>query len=143
MITTELAHALQAAGLRWDPGSGDRFVVVDPPLPEEVFTVSEMTVEVYRQQTGTIIGFNGTTEWALDSVDQQRTLWLPREAQLRELLAGAFRQLRRLGPDRWQVDIQVGDTSHSFESPDAERAYALALVYLITGERAAEADART
>ena len=136
MITTELAQILRAGGLRWEPASGDRFVVVDPPLTEDVFTVSEMTVEVHRHGSGTIIGFNGTTEWALDSVEQGRTLWLPREGQLRGLLAGSFRQLARLAADRWRVEVEISGTRHAFEAADAEQAYARALIYLITGDRA-------
>lgn len=142
MITSELAQILRTSGVRWDPMSGDRFVVVDPPLTEDIFTVSEMTVEVHRHGTGTVIGFNGTTEWALDSVEQQRTLWLPREGQLRDLLGGSFRQLRRVDPSQWQVDIEVSGRNHSFESGDVEQAYALALVFLVTGERATHDPAR-
>ncbi|MFC5272404.1 hypothetical protein [Brachybacterium sacelli] len=31
--------------------------------------------------------FNGTTEWALDSVEQHEAIWIPREDQLRTALA--------------------------------------------------------
>ena len=30
-----------------------------------------------------MLGFNGTTEWALDSLKTEQVLWLPREGQLR------------------------------------------------------------
>ena len=60
-----------------------------------MFTVSDMTIEAHRYPTGTVLGFNGTTEWALDSVAIDDALWLPREDQLRDLLRGTFRQLIR------------------------------------------------
>ena len=50
----------------------------------EVFVLSDMTIEVNHFPGGPVIGFNGTTEWALDSVDQHDALWLPGEHQLRE-----------------------------------------------------------
>lgn len=95
MITAELARALRTAGLRWTPEPGDRFTIDGGELAGDVFTVSEMTVEVHEHPGGRSFGFNGTTEWALDSVDQEETLWLPSEHQLRELLRGAFRSLER------------------------------------------------
>ena len=55
-------------------------------MDDEVFVVSDMTVEVHDFPTGKVIGFNGTTEWALDSLAQGDVVWLPREDQLRELL---------------------------------------------------------
>ena len=37
VITRELAETLAAAGLVWEPASGDRFLVPDRDLDEEVF----------------------------------------------------------------------------------------------------------
>ncbi len=107
-------------------------MVVDRDMDSEVFVLSEMTVEVQRLGNRQVIGFNGTTEWALDSVDDQDAVWLPRETQLRELLAGTFRSLHRVG-DRWQVAIEVNSEPATFSNPDAEQAYALALLHLVTG----------
>ncbi|MBK0296429.1 hypothetical protein IAE22_30675, partial [Bacillus sp. S34] len=64
-----LAAALRDAGLRWHPTTGDRFVIDKPGVDDDVYTVSEMTVERHDYPSGTVLGFNGTTEWALDSVD--------------------------------------------------------------------------
>ena len=89
MISTHLAEALRDAGLRWKPASGDRFVIPQPALAGQIFTLSEMTIEAHEYPTGTVLGFNGTTEWALDSVDKADTLWLPREDQLREQIGRA------------------------------------------------------
>jgi hypothetical protein len=136
VISVETARLLRDAGVHWQPGSGDRFVVVDRGMDNEVFVLSEMTVEVHRLGEGRkVIGFNGTTEWALDSVDDQDALWLPRENQLRELLAGTFRALRRVDGE-WQVDIEVNGEPASVRHSDTEEAYGLALLQLVTGEPA-------
>lgn len=94
-LSRELAVALRDAGLRWSPAAGDRFVIPQPELDGQVFTLSDMTIEAHEYPTGTILGFNGTTEWALDSVAKDEALWLPREDQLRELLGGTFIGLQR------------------------------------------------
>ncbi len=95
-LSRELAVALRDAGLRWAPAAGDRFVIPQPELDGQVFTLSDMTIEAHEYPTGTVLGFNGTTEWALDSVAKDEALWLPREDQLRELLAGTFVGLQRV-----------------------------------------------
>ncbi|MEP6852640.1 MAG: pilus assembly protein CpaE [bacterium] len=134
MITTDLAQRLARAGVRWDPAPGDRFVVTDPQMADDVFVISNMTVDVHRFPQGTVIGFNGTTEWALDSVEQDRTLWLPREEQLRSLLAATFRRLERAPDGDWAVAIEVNGEPTTFSHVDVEQAYAHALLYLVTGE---------
>ena len=95
MISLGLAQQLRDAGVRWNPAPGDRFVVADRDMDCDVFALSDMTIEVHDLPHGRVIGFNGTTEWALDSIEKDNTVWLPRESQLRELLAGAFRGLDR------------------------------------------------
>ncbi|WP_315551661.1 pilus assembly protein CpaE [Microbacterium aurum] len=116
MISTDLALSLRHAGLVWHPASGDRFQLDEPEFEADVFTVSEMTIEPRTYPTGTILAFNGTTEWALDSVALEDALWLPREDQLRELLRGAFRRLERLA-DTHRVDIEFAGERQSFEHP--------------------------
>ncbi|AUG29159.1 MULTISPECIES: pilus assembly protein CpaE [Microbacterium] len=130
MISTELAVALRDAGLVWRPASGDRFQLDEPEFEADVFTVSEMTIEPRQYATGAILAFNGTTEWALDSVAQTDALWLPREDQLRELLRGAFRRLERLA-DTHRVEIEFAGERHVFEHPQPEDAYALALLHIL------------
>lgn len=138
MISTELAVALRAAGLVWHPTSGDRFQLDEPEFEADIFTVSEMTIEPRDYPTGKILSFNGTTEWALDSVALEDALWLPREDQLRELLRGAFRVLRRL-PDTHAVEIvlrQAQEPRHEevlvFQHPEPADAYALAVLELLS-----------
>jgi hypothetical protein len=99
VIDLRLAMRLKAAGLDWQPAPGDRFAVPQPELLGQVFTLSDMTIEVYQRPTGTVLGFNGTTEWALDSVQAADAVWLPAEHQLRSLLGRAFRGLQVLAED--------------------------------------------
>ena len=89
-----------------------------------------MTIEPHKYPTGTILGFNGTTEWALDSVSIGDAVWLPREDQLRELLRATFRGLRRLA-DAYEVEVELGGETLRFEHPDASEAYAMALLEFI------------
>jgi hypothetical protein len=136
MISVELARSLRDAGLRWHPDTGDRFVVDKPGIDEDVYTVSEMTVERHDHPTGTILGFNGTTEWALDSVTAEESLWLPREDQLRELLGPAFVGLARTvtptGGVVHTLTARIADVERVFTAVDPAIAYGEALVTYIT-----------
>ena len=107
---------------------------MEPELEADVFTVSDMTIEARRYPTGTILAFNGTTEWALDSVALVDAVWLPREDQLRELLRTTFRSLTRL-EDAFEVEIELGGERVRFEHPDVAEAYGLALLDLIGRSR--------
>ena len=128
MLTIDLARRLTEAGLVWQPSSGDRFVVPVSGMEEDVFVISEITVDVHHFTTGDVIGFNGTTEWALDSVALDQTLWLPREDQLRELLGDRLRCVRR-EPEGWLVESEdaAGEPVNTFDA-DLECAYARALL---------------
>lgn len=127
MITVELALALRDAGLRWEPASGDRFVVAGRDMDDQVFVLSDMTVEVRRFPTGPVLGFNGTTEWALDSLDQDDALWLPAEHQLRELLGSAFGRLERTD-DGFSVVVDEGGREVGTTGSDPASAYARAVL---------------
>jgi hypothetical protein len=133
VISVALARKLRDAGLRWDPAPGDRFVVADRDMDDEVFTLSDMTVEVHEFPSGRVIGFNGTVEWALDSVEARNSVWLPSEAQLRERLAGTFRRLVRTEDD-WVVEIAIEHRHVEVSADDPADAYGYALLHLITGE---------
>ena len=136
MITVELSHRLHEAGLAWAPGPGDRFVMADPAVRveaglDDVFVVSEMTVDVADTPTGPLLRFNGTTEWALDNVEQDDVLWLPREALLRERLGEAFRRLEAV-PGGFVVVVAAGTGEERHVDLDAECAYARALLAVLT-----------
>ncbi|WP_067509753.1 pilus assembly protein CpaE [Actinoplanes sp. TFC3] len=130
MIGTHEASRLRDAGLVWKPAPGDRFAIPDRDLDDDVFVLSNMTIEVHNLPEGQVIGFNGTTEWALDDVELEEALWLPREDQLRELLGGTLRALRR-SDTGWNVDITLLGEERTFAAATVEQAYAAALVHLL------------
>ncbi len=128
MITVELSRALLAEGVLWEPRPGDRFVIDRSSLHTDVFWVSDLTIELHHFGGQSVLGFNGTTEWALDSVDLDQALWLPREDQLRELLGN---RLVRLEPREggWVVGHLLADGSvGEVADEDVECAYARALL---------------
>ena len=131
MITLDLAARLKAAGLVWRPVPGDRFAIPDRDLDGQVFVVSEMTIDTQELPTGAVMKFNGTTEWALDSIAQEEVVWLPHEAQLRGLIGPAFRRLEPAGSG-YAVEAVARDGSPIRElDVDAERAYARVLLALL------------
>jgi hypothetical protein len=130
MISTELARALRDSGLAWHPQSGDSFRIDRIEADEELFTLSDMTVEAHTFDTGTVLGFNGTTEWALDSVALEDALWHPRENQLRELLVPAFVALERTDGG-YAVTAVLAGYERRFEASDAADAYARALLAVL------------
>ena len=140
MISLDLARRLRNAGLRWTPSDGDRFIVPDRNMDDQVFTISGMTVDVRDGPGGQIIAFNGTVEWALDSINQWEVVWLPREAQLREALGEAFVSLQRVG-DRYACTVQMHGRQIVEEHPSAEQAYGLALLHHVQARTRAELDA--
>ncbi len=136
MLSVRLAIRLRDAGLAWEPAPGDRFAIPDKGMDDEVFVLSTMTVEVHDLPGRTVIGFNGTTEWALDDVEKDAALWLPREDQLRELLGDAFHRLERAGV-RYRVVATVWNEVVEFTDSEPEAAYAEALLHLLAGGAAA------
>jgi hypothetical protein len=115
VISVNLAISLRDAGVTWRPAPGDHFVIPDRDLDDQTFVLSDMIVQVYELPKATVIGFNGTTEWALDDIERDEAIWLPREDQLRDMLGAGFgaplpaatqvaatRAGRATGsPDRW------------------------------------------
>lgn len=140
MLSVSLARQLQAAGLVWTPARGDRFVVAMPDLEDDVFVLSDMTVEAHDYPTGRVLGFNGSTEWAMDSVEQRQTLWLPHEDQLRELLGAAFLRLERAGAAGLRVVVDRDGAEVPFEAGDAADAYGLALLHRLEAGLLADLD---
>ena len=122
MISHDQARQLRKL-LTWEPASGDRFVIPGTDL-DEVFVIAEMTIEAQDVPGGQVIKFNGTTEWALDSIAAEKVLWLPREDQLRTLLSYAFVRLEVV-VDGYAVELTDGSRHVDI---DAERAYARAAI---------------
>jgi len=134
VISVELARALRDAGLTWTPARGDRFIVVDRDMDDEVFVLSDMTIELHDYPGGPVLGFNGTTEWALDSLDQSDTLWLPGERQLRDRLGAAFQRL-----EHEDGSFRVQTTTSARSANDAAEAYGLALLDQLRSDAPASA----
>jgi len=134
MISVELATALEAAGLVWHPASGDRFALTTGAFDGEVFTLSDMVVQARESRTGTMLGFNGTTEWALDAAEASDALWLPREDQLRGLLGSVFRSLERVD-EGYRVTVvppgHLPDDALPYWGSEPPEAYGRALLALI------------
>ena len=131
LVSVDTARRLRDAGLRWTPERGDHFIVADRGMDDELFVLSDLTIEVHDYPGGPVFGFNGTTEWALDSVPLEVALWLPREDQLRELIGDRFVGLR-FADGSWRVQVRRMPDGHLLEAadPDAECAYAKALLLL-------------
>ncbi len=129
MISTELARALRDSGLVWKPRAGDAFRIDLVEADDELFVLSDMTVEAHEFSTGTVLGFNGTTEWALDSVALDEALWHPHEHQLREALGPAFVSLTAI--DGYMVTATIDGLTGTFRADAAADAYAKALLRLL------------
>jgi hypothetical protein len=123
----DLALRLRAAGISWTPAPGDVFMVPDRDLDGEVFLISEMVVEVQDVPSGRVLRFNGTTEWALDSIEQREVVWLPREDQLRGLLGESFVRLEAV-PGGFVAVVVHGQGEQRHIDVSADRAYARALL---------------
>ena len=134
MISHDLAAQL-APLLTWTPANGDRFYIPRPEIADSVFLVSEMVVELVTQRGESRFHFNGTVEWALDSVESKGVVWLPREDQLRDLLANYFLSLDSSGGEFVVTVSGPGRAYHTEPEPDAADAYARALLYVLGAER--------
>ncbi len=139
VISRQLATALRDAGLAWTPTKGDWFVIPDRGLDQLEFVVSDMVVETRRMAFDRqLLAFNGTTEWAMDTLAASEALWLPREDQLREVLGEAFMGLEHIPGETpgYAVTMLLGDTERRYVDVDVEAAYAraaLALLAQLTG----------
>ncbi|SDP64739.1 hypothetical protein SAMN04489867_3283 [Pedococcus dokdonensis] len=129
MISVELSRRLNQGGVLWEPAPGDRFTIDQPNVVGEVFWISHLTIDVHTFKGQPLLGFNGTTEWALDSVTLDTALWLPREDQLRELIGERLESLGR-EDGQWVVTVAGEEGRETYADPDAECAYALALLSL-------------
>jgi hypothetical protein len=74
MISRELATRL-APHLTWTPQNADQFFIPRPEISDSVFSVSDMVVELVVRDGESRFHFNGTVEWALDSVEFTEVVW--------------------------------------------------------------------
>lgn len=134
MIDIDVARKLRDAGLVWEPADGDRFMIDVEEMRDESFMLSSMVVERASGRAGMpLLRFNGTTEWALDSVEEREVVWIPREDQLRAVLADDFLALRRLEDATFSVTLRTADGAlREIPAPHAEDALAGALLIRLT-----------
>ena len=130
MISRELATRL-ASYLSWTPANGDMFFIPRPEIAESVFIVSDMVVELVVAGGESRFHFNGTVEWALDSVESNGVVWLPREDQLRETLGNYFLSLDSSVGGLVVTVSGPGKAYHTEAEPDAADAYARAALYVL------------
>jgi hypothetical protein len=130
MISHDLAAQL-APLLTWTPANGDRFYIPRPEIADSVFLVSDMVVELVTQRGESRFHFNGTVEWALDSVESDGVVWLPREDQLREMLGDYFLSLDSSAGGFVVTVTGPGRAYHTEPEPDAADAYGRALLYVL------------
>jgi hypothetical protein len=136
VISRQLAADLRDAGLPWSPAKGDWFVIPDHGLDQLEFVVSDMVIETRRMARGRqMLAFNGTTEWAMDTLAASDALWLPREDQLRSVLGEAFMGLEYLAGETpgYAVTMLLGDSEQRYVDVDVESAYARAARALLRG----------
>jgi hypothetical protein len=134
VISRELAADLRDAGLPWSPAKGDWFVIPDHGLDQLEFVVSDMVIEARRMALGRqLLAFNGTTEWAMDTLAASEALWLPREDQLRGVLGEAFMGLEYLPGETpgYAVTMLLGASEQRYVDVDVESAYARAALALL------------
>lgn len=131
MISRDLARELKPH-LDWTPANGDQFFIPRPEIGDSEFTVSDMVVELITRNGDTRFHFNGTVEWALDSVEAGEVVWLPREDQLRERLGQHFLSLDA-GPGGYVVALNGPVRAHhTVPEPEVADAYARALLYVVS-----------
>ena len=129
MISRELATRL-ASLLDWVPANGDQFFIPRPEISDSVFTISDMVVELVVRHGESRFHFNGTVEWALDSVESDEVVWMPREDQLRSLLGEHFLSLDCSGGSYVVTVSGPGRAFHTEPAAEASDAYARALLHV-------------
>lgn len=126
-LSIALARRLCEVGLPWHPEPGDRFLIPDRGLDDRLFAISDMVVEVRDRIGDRELAFNGTVEWALDSILKDEVVWVPTEGQLRDLLGSYFIALYSDEAGYACVARVAGDPV-TFTAPTASDAYAKALL---------------
>lgn len=140
MLTTGTAQELREAGVRWVPQTLDFFVVPVPGLENQVFVISDMAILAEALHGHQAITFHGSVEWSLDHVWVGEALWLPREEQLRALLAaelsrrGDWRLALEFDAGGCQCTMELGQTGERFTGQDASECLAAALLHCLRME---------
>lgn len=137
MLSLTIAQDLKEAGLKWAPKLHDLFMVPDTELDKRLFVISDVMTYVEIMQGKPAVTFHGALEWALDYVMLADILWLPHEAQLREMLEERLRSERPpilvliSMADGYRCEIRLNNERLAFEAFGASEAYGLALLHLL------------
>ncbi len=131
-LSTALASRLRDVGLVWHPQPGDRFAIPDRGLDERLFAISDMVIEVRDRVGDRELAFNGTVEWALDSILTDEVIWVPTEGQLRELIGESFIALYQ-DEAIYACVARIDGEPRTFAASSAAEAYGQALLAQLTG----------
>ncbi len=115
----------------WRPGLHDFFTIPWGGLDERVFVINELATELMTEVDPPIISFNGAVEWSLDYVLSAESVWLPTEAQMRELLGDAFIELASTDGG-FVCSIRRDGEVLDLEAAFAPEAYARALLEVLS-----------
>ncbi len=134
-LNVALARRLRDAGLEWRAQPGDRFAIPDRGLDDRTYLVSDMVIEARDVLGGRELAFNGTVEWALDSILETEVIWVPTEAQMRQLLGRDFVACYRNDDEGFAVVARIGEVPTTFTAANAADAYGAALLAALPGRQ--------
>lgn len=124
-------------GLQWQPALHDYFAIPDVGMDDRIFALSDMLVTLEVLHGYPAITFNGAVEWALDHIWFADAVWVPREDQLRLLVADWLTaeaeptvQLQSTATG-YTCIIHHDGREESYPATDASEAYAAALLNLM------------
>lgn len=137
MISLEKAIELKEAGLNWQPALNDFFAIPERDMNEKIFVISDMLVTIDFLQGIQVVSFQGASEWALDSLVTDETVWLPSDEQLFHAIEaamlerGAYVIILRSTIKGYECEITYEDGKRIFEGKQVSTVYADALLYLL------------
>jgi hypothetical protein len=133
MISRHLAGRLRDAGLDWTPQPHDLFAIPERDLDDRLFVVADLSTEITEIAGLRTITFNGVVEWSLDWILSEEVIWMPSEAQLRDLLGDDLVALERTEGGGWRVRVRSDGPEQAFQADDAAEAYGTALLHVMGG----------
>jgi hypothetical protein len=140
MISLDKAFELKKAGLKWQPALNDFFAIPERDMDEKIFVISDMLVTIDFLQGIQVVSFQGASEWALDSLVTDETVWLPRDEQLLHAIEaamlerGAYNIQLRSILKGYECEIQFEGEKKLFKGRQVSSVYADALLYLFRSQ---------
>jgi hypothetical protein len=140
MIPLRLAQDLKQSGLIWRTDVHDFFAIPDRGMDDKAFVLTDVMATVELLQGWPVVAFHGAAEWALDHIFTSEVVWLPTEAQLRDLLDDALGEGGHLTlqrePDGYGLSFDF-DGPQSFRAPTAGEAYGAGLLHVLRAQNGA------